>query len=103
MQLLGQNLWWGNCRYPGATALKEAVARKVIANAASEHLRSVPAAAELVAQGSAGGALSQLESWEPAAILQALHMLSGPQGQLPEVRAYALRSLHTCIPEQVTH
>lgn len=34
-------------------------------------------------------------------VFQALVMLGGPAGGVPAVRAYALRSLRTCVPEQV--
>ena len=32
---------------------------------------------------------------------QALEMMSGPAAKVPAVRAYALRSLHACNPQQV--
>jgi len=42
-----------------------------------------------------------LALWAPAPLLQALAMLGGPAGGVPAVRAYALRSLEGCDPEQV--
>ena len=37
------------------------------------------------------------------ALLQALVMLGGPAGRVDTVRAYALRSLKACHPDQVSH
>lgn len=42
-----------------------------------------------------------LALWAPAPLLQALAMLGGPAGGVPAVRAYAVRSLEGCDPEQV--
>jgi len=42
-----------------------------------------------------------LALWAPAPLLQALAMLGGQAGGVPAVRAYALRSLEGCDPEQV--
>ena len=43
-----------------------------------------------------------LALWAPAPLLQALAMLGGQAGGVPAVRAYALRSLEGCDPEQVS-
>ena len=60
-------------------------------------------AAGLLADSCTDGAtLAQLKYWAPSRLLQALGMMSGPRGQQEAVRAYALRSLHTCPPEQVS-
>lgn len=49
----------------------------------------------------AGGALDQLAYWAPMPMLVAMSMMAGEAGQHPTVRAYLLRSLYACLPEQV--
>lgn len=67
-------------------------------------MQADPNAAELLAASEGPGAesaVAHLAQWAPAMILRALQMMSGPQGSREAVRAYALRSLLTCNPEQV--
>lgn len=73
----------------------------VIRHSADWRIQShAKAAIMLVAAPSNLKALSQLKSWSPATLLQALQLMSRPEGRHPSVRAYALRSLHTCPPTQ---
>lgn len=75
----------------------------VCANAASRSVQRSPKAAELLAEAARDRQLlEQLQSWQPALILQALYMMTGPGGQQPDVRAYALRSLLACNPQQAS-
>ena len=46
--------------------------------------------------------LASLAHWAPLPLLPALALLASPSASNPAVRAYALRSLHTCDPFQVT-
>ena len=72
-------------------------------SAAAWRIQNSAKAAGLLADSCTdGAALAQLKYWAPSRLLQALGMMSGPQGQQASVRAYALRSLHTCPPEQVS-
>lgn len=60
------------------------------------------AAALLVLSTDNPAVLSHLRHWAPTDLLNALQLMSGSKGAHPVVRAYALRSLHTCPPEQVS-
>ena len=92
----------GAARFPRAQTLCKEVEALVVATAASVQLQALPSAAVMLAVATNDAAvLTQLQRWAPAHFLQALTMLAGAQGQHPAVRAYALRSLHTCPPEQV--
>lgn len=93
---------WDLSRLPKSAGFKDKVGELVAANAASPQVQAAPKAAELLAAWSRDeSALTQLQQWDQALILQALQMMSGPHGQQRDVRAYALRSLHACDPKQV--
>lgn len=66
----------------------------------------VPGQQQVGAKGRAApqgaGALGALAYWAPLPLLPALALLSSHAASNPAVRAYALRSLHTCNPFQVS-
>lgn len=68
--------------------------------------QEMPEAALMLATPGAasGGApeLGHLAHWATTPLLQAMALMSGPAARHASVRAYALRSLHACPPEQVS-
>ncbi|KAK9840723.1 hypothetical protein WJX81_000166 [Elliptochloris bilobata] len=93
-------------RLPGAAAARGEAEALATAHAGEPDVQALPKAAALLATPAAaragvGAALAHLATWAPAPLLQALEMMSGPAARVPAVRAYALRSLHACNPQQV--
>ena len=75
----------------------------IVSHSADPRLQGSPKAAVLLASATQNPEiLSHLKFWAPATLLQALQLMSRPEGRQQSVRAYALRSLHICPPEQAS-
>ena len=91
-------------RFPPANVFRQAVGNLVISHCTNARVQESPKAAVLLSSSTAHAeTLSHLKFWAPATLLQALQLMSRPEGRQTSVRAYALRSLHTCPPEQACH
>ncbi|KAK9821480.1 hypothetical protein WJX74_000721 [Apatococcus lobatus] len=100
-------------RFPTCSHIQTALQSLVTSGATSMATQMIPEAAAVLAgrpnvpgqphaagQGKAA-AQGALACWAPLPLLPALALLSSTAASNPAVRAYALRSLHTCNPFQV--
>lgn len=89
-------------RFPTAEELRKVTGSFVVMYASDLGLRRNPRAAELLSFVTTDNTILQnLKYWSPGPLLQSLHTMSSSHGKHPEVRAYALRSLDTCDPNEV--
>ncbi|KAK9812698.1 hypothetical protein WJX72_002251 [[Myrmecia] bisecta] len=90
-------------RFSCVNAVRSELERLVGMHAHEPAIQELPGAACILAGACPPGSalLDHLAHWAPMPLLQAMALMSGASGRNPAVRAYALRSLLTCPPEQV--
>jgi len=83
--------------------MKDAIVKLLVYKAEVWKVQKYPEAAALLVYSSPADSalLRQLQHFAPSNMIDALQLMSGGYGSLAAIRAYALRSLHTCPPEQV--
>uniref|UniRef100_A0A061RGS5 1-phosphatidylinositol 4-kinase n=1 Tax=Tetraselmis sp. GSL018 TaxID=582737 RepID=A0A061RGS5_9CHLO len=93
-------------RFPAASQVEECLAGLVAEHCGEPAVRALPRAAVLLAHHCRSNPgkralLAWLSSWRCADLVTAISLLNGEDAAVPEIRSYALRSLHACDPEQV--
>mmetsp|Transcript_21130 Transcript_21130/g.58632 ORF Transcript_21130/g.58632 Transcript_21130/m.58632 type:complete len:765 (+) Transcript_21130:339-2633(+) len=92
-------------RFPTVVEVEKQAMALIASNADKPSVRNIPSAALLLAKlckesPAKRPLLENLAGWECASLVQSLTLMDMDPG-IPEIRLYALRSLHVCDPEDV--
>ena len=92
-------------RHPSSEEASRRVGALVAAHATETSVKGIPAAATLLAahcrlHRGQRRLLEHLSGWKVAPLVSALKLMN-EDAEVPEIRSYALRSLHACDPEEV--